>query len=401
MTRLLTLDDLGTQRLAGRRILVRVDFNVPITGGRVMDATRLEKALPTLRELAGHGARLILASHRGRPKGTPDAALTLRPVATALSELLGAPVAFAEDCVGPAAREVVDGLADGGICLLENLRFHAGEKANEPAFAAALAALAELFVNDAFGTAHRAHASVVGVASRLTERAAGRLLAREIEVLGRLLSAPRRPFVAIVGGAKIAGKAATLENLLPRLDTLILGGGMANTFLAAQGHDLAASLVETERLETAREMMARARAAGTEILLPHELVVADDFTNPQRIETVAVESVPPGMLALDVGPAFGDRIAAVLATAGTVFWNGPLGVFEKEAFAAGTVAAARALAASPAYTVVGGGETVAAAKLAGIADALDHISTGGGAALELLAGKTLPGVAALEVDSGR
>ena len=397
MSRLLTLDDLGGN-LAGRRVFVRVDFNVQVDErGEILDATRLEEALPTLRELRGAGARLILASHCGRPADAPDPAFSLRPVAQALGGMLGADVAFADDCIGPSAETVINRLGDGDVALLENLRFHAGEKQNDPDFAAALAAPAEVFVNDAFGTAHRAHASVVGVADLLERKAAGRLLAREVEVLGNLLAAPRRPFVAVVGGAKIAGKAETLSNLLPRLDVLVLGGGMANTFLAAQGYDLADSLVEQERVELAGEILAAAEAGGVQVLLPSELVVADDFAAPQRVETVAVDAVPAGMMALDVGPAFCQRVAAAVADAGTIFWNGPLGVFEKEAFAAGTVAVAKALTESPAYTVVGGGETVAAAKLAGVAAKLDHISTGGGASLELLAGKTLPGVAALEV----
>jgi len=398
VSRLLTLDDLQPSDLAGRRVFVRVDFNVKVIDGRVLDATRLEKALPTLTELRQHGARLILASHNGRPKGAPDPAYSMELVAAALAEMLGTEVAFAADCIGPPARAVVDELADGEVALLENLRFHSGEEANDADFATALADLAEVFVNDAFGTAHRAHASVVGVAGRLERKAAGRLLAREIEVLGSMLEAPRRPFAAVIGGAKIAGKSETLSNLLPQLDLLVLGGGMANTFLAAQGYDMANSLVETERIDLAKDILAAAEARNVEVLLPNELVVADDFDQPQRIETVAVDSVPAGMMALDVGPAFCDRVAGAVAHAGTIFWNGPLGVFEREEFAAGTVAVAGALTDSAAYTVVGGGETVAAAKLAGVADDLGFISTGGGAALELLAGKTLPGVAALEVE---
>jgi phosphoglycerate kinase len=394
MTHLLTLDTLPP--LAGRRVFVRVDFNVALDGDRVLDATRLEAALPTLRELRGQGARLILASHLGRPKDAPDPAFSLRPVAAALAALLGCDVAFADDTIGPSARDTVAGLADGDVALLENLRFDAGEKKNEPQFAAALAALAEVFVNDAFGAAHRAHASVVGVAERLELRAAGRLLAREVEVLGNLLAEPRRPFAAVVGGAKIAGKAETLENLLPRLDLLVLGGGMANTFLAAQGHDLAKSLVEHESLELARNILAAADKRDVQVMLPHQLVVTDDLADPQRIETVGVEAIPAGLMAVDVGPAFCARVAEAVAEAGTIFWNGPLGVFERAPFAAGTMAIARALTDSAAYTVVGGGETVAAAKMAGVAEALGFISTGGGAALELLAGKTLPGVAALE-----
>jgi phosphoglycerate kinase len=398
MGRLLTLDDLDAD-LAGRRVFVRVDFNVPIVDGAVLDATRLEKALPTLRELQGRGARVLLASHLGRPSDARDPAFSLRPVAEVLAGLLGCAVRFAEDCVGAAARGAAEALGDGEVCLLENLRFHAGEKANDPDFADALAELAEVFVDDAFGAAHRAHASVVGVAARLEARAAGRLLAREVEVLGRLLAGPALPFVAVIGGAKIAGKAETLENLLSGLDSLVLGGGMANTFLAAQGHDLAASLVETDRLDLARDLLRRAADYGTDVLLPHELVVTDDLATPTQIATVPVDAVPAGYMAVDVGPAFSHRVAGVLAAAGTVFWNGPMGVFEKEAFAAGTLAVARALADTPAYSVVGGGETVAAVTRAGVAARVGHVSTGGGAALELLAGKTLPGVAALEVTS--
>ena len=398
MGHLRTLDDLNAADLAGRRVFVRVDFNVKVVDGRVLDATRLEKALPTLRELRGQGARLILASHRGRPAGEYDPKESLEPVAAALAELLDAPVAFAEDCVGAKAKSVISELADGDVALLENLRFHSGEKANDPLFAGALADLADVFVNDAFGTAHRAHASVVGIAERLQHKAAGRLLAREVEVLGSMLESPRRPFAAVVGGAKIAGKSETLSNLLPQLDLLVLGGGMANTFLAAQGHDMANSLVEQDRLELAKEILAAAEVGNVEVLLPSEVVVADDLADPRRIETVPVSAIPSGMMALDVGPAFCERVAAAVAQAGTIFWNGPLGVFEHDAFAAGTIAVAQALTDSAAYTVVGGGETVAAAKLAGVADRLGFISTGGGAALELLAGKTLPGVAALEVD---
>ncbi|MEM9598380.1 MAG: phosphoglycerate kinase, partial [Acidobacteriota bacterium] len=300
---LITLDDLDPSHLAGRRVFVRVDFNVPLDGGRVLDANRLEQSLPTVRELLGHGARLVLASHCGRPKGQTNPAYSLRPVADAFAALLGQPVAFADDCVGPDATAAVEGLGDGQVVLLENLRFHAGETANDPAFADALASLADVFVGDAFGTAHRAHASVVGVAERLGTKAAGRLLAREVEALGGLLGEPARPFAAILGGAKIGGKIETLENLLPRLDTLMLGGGMANTFLAAQGHDLANSLVEHDRLDLAREILRRAEKAGTRVLLPSDLVVTDDLGAPTRIESVAPGAVPPGTLAVDVGEA--------------------------------------------------------------------------------------------------
>jgi len=393
---LYTLDDLDLSSLRGRRVLVRVDFNVPLQEGRVMDTARLTAALPTLEELLAAGARVVLCSHCGRPKGAPDPAFSLRPVAGELGRLLGAPVGFAVDCVGAPARQAVEALAPGQACLLENLRFHTGEKANDPGFAAELAALTDAYVDDAFGTAHRAHASVVGVPERMARKAAGRLLVREVEALTRLLADPRRPFAAVVGGAKIEGKADTLENLLPRLDLLALGGGMANTFLAALGYDMARSLVERDRVEMAAGILRTAEERGLEILLPHQLVVTDDLADPARIETVAVDQVPEGMMAVDVGPAFGERVRVALSEAGTVLWNGPMGVFEKPPFDAGTLAVARAVAESPAYTVVGGGETVAAVHRAGLAEKISHVSTGGGASLELLAGKRLPGVVALE-----
>ncbi len=391
-----TLDDLALDRLQGLAVLVRVDFNVPLDNGRVVDHTRLTAALPTLDELRRAGARLVLMSHCGRPKGEPDPSFSLRPVAQRLSELMKAPVTFAADCVGPAAEEAVAAIAPGAACVLENLRFHPGEKANEPAFATRLAALGDAYVNDAFGTAHRAHASVVGIPARLARKAAGRLMVREVASLRRLLDEPARPFVAIVGGAKIEGKLDTLENLLPRLDLLVLGGGMANTFLAAQGHDLADSLVERDRLELARELLDRAAAGGTRVLLPEDLVLTDDLDRPTDIRTAAAGAVAAGLKAVDVGPATRLALSEALAGAGTVFWNGPLGVFEKPPFNEGTLAAARALADASGFTVIGGGETVAAARQAGVLDRIGHVSTGGGASLELLAGKTLPGVAALE-----
>ncbi len=397
MPDLLTLEDLDLGALAGKRIFVRVDFNVPLSAaGEVGDATRLEEALPTIRELQAAGGRLLLASHAGRPKDAPDPRYSLRPVAARLAELLGRPVLFAEDCVGAAVERVAAELQPGDVALLENLRFHAGEKKNDPGFADQLAALAEVYVDDAFGSAHRAHASVVGVPERIARKAAGRLLVREVSGLSRLLGEPERPFAAILGGAKIEGKIDTLENLLPRLDLLLVGGGMANTFLAAQGHDLAASLVETERLDVAREILARARARGLEVLLPTDLVVTDDLDARTRIETVAAGRVPAGTKAVDIGPETRAAFAAAIARARTLFWNGPIGVFEKPPFDAGTRAIAQALAHCPGFSVLGGGETVAAAKEAGVAEKIGHVSTGGGAALEFLAGKTLPGVAALE-----
>jgi phosphoglycerate kinase len=409
MKELWTLDDLSPDALDGARVFVRVDFNVPLEltdRARVADDTRLVEALPTLRELAGHGARLVLASHCGRPKGSPDPRYSLRPVAERLSELLEKPVAFATDCVGPEAEEAVAGLGPGELCLLENLRFHAGETANDPPFADRLAALGDVFVGDAFGTVHRGHASVVGVPERLEKRAAGRLakaagrlVEREVAALSRLLVEPERPFVALLGGAKIEGKLDTIVNLLPRIDRLLLGGGMANTFLVARGHELADSLVDEDRVGLAGDLLERAAAAGVEVLLPTDVVVADDLDRPDSARTVAVDSVPAGTKAVDIGPETRAASARALEDARTIFWNGPRGVFETPPFDQGTEAIARALvesASRDAYTVLGGGETVAAAHRAGVTDRVDHVSTGGGASLELLAGKTLPGLTVLE-----
>ncbi len=402
MTDLLTLEDLDLGHLDGKRVFVRVDFNVPLSStGAVMDDTRLEEALPTIRELTAAGAKLLLASHHGRPKDGPDPRYSLRPVAARLGELLDRPVRFAEDCVGEPAEKAAAALGRGEVALLENLRFHAGETKNDPGFADRLAALAEVYVDDAFGSAHRAHASVVGVPERLPRKAAGRLLAKEVSALGRLLGEPERPFAALLGGAKIEGKIDTLENLLPRLDLLLLGGGMANTFLVAQGHDLATSLFEPDRLDLAREILERAKSRGIEVLLPTDLVVTDDLENPRRIETVAVGEVPAGTKAVDVGPATREAFAAAVGRARTLFWNGPLGVFEKPPFDAGTRAVAQALANCPGFSVIGGGETVAAAHQAGATDRIGHVSTGGGASLEFLAGKELPGVAVLRKGTGR
>ena len=399
MNRILTLEDLDLDTLVGVPVFVRVDFNVPLVDGRVFDDARLRAAVPTIEELRTAGARVLLASHCGRPKGEPDPQYSLRPVAAQLSHILREEMPFIDDCIGESVARAVAALPSGGVCLLENLRFHAGEKGNDPNFAAALAAPVEVFVNDAFGAAHRAHASVVGIAALASRKAAGRLLAREVDVLSSLLEAPATPFVAVVGGAKIEGKIDTLDNLLPRLDTLILGGGMANTFLAASGHDLADSLVENDRLDLAREILGRAAETGTEILLPTDLVVTDNLDAPHDIRIVAVDTVPAGGRAVDIGPRSRSRAAEAISSAGTIFWNGPFGVFEKPPFDEGTLAVARAVAASTGWSVIGGGETVAAAAKAAVIDRVGHVSTGGGASLELLAGKTLPGVSALEVSS--
>jgi len=399
MNRLLTLDDLDLGALRGARVLVRVDFNVPLADGKVGDDTRLREALPTIDELRRAGARVLLASHLGRPKGKAEPKYSLKPVAAAVAALLGAPVEFAADCVGEAATSAAAALPEGGVCLLENLRFHAGEEKNEEAFAAALASLADAYVDDAFGAAHRAHASVVGVPQRVSRKAAGRLLVKEVEALSRLLRDPAKPFAAIIGGAKIEGKIDTIDNLLERIDELVLGGGMANTFLAAQGKKIGASLHEADKIPLAAQLLEKAKARGVAVLLPVDVVIADAIDKPDTASEVSVDDgVPDGKMALDVGSESRRRFAAPIAAAKTVFWNGPMGVFEKPPFDAGTRTVAAAVGASQAFTVIGGGETVAAAKQAGVEDRIGHVSTGGGASLEFLAGQTLPGVEALQAD---
>lgn len=393
---LYTLNDLGPTLLAQRRVLVRVDYNVPLKEGKVLDATRIEESLTTLRELIAAKARLLLVSHCGRPKGTVNAKYSLAPVASELTRLLGQKVRFVADCIGEEAQKAAAELQDGEVALLENLRFHAGEEQNDADFARALAANAEVYVDDAFGSAHRAHASVVGVAELLGHKAAGRLMEREVAALARLLGNAEKPYVGILGGAKIEGKIDTLLNLLPRLDILLLGGGMANTFLVARGFDVRKSLFEPDRVELAAEILKRAVAQGTEVLLPTDLVVTDSLENPGRIETVACDAVPEGLSAVDIGPVTRASFVAACAKAKTLFWNGPLGVFEKKPFNEGTLAVANGLKACSGFTVIGGGETVAAVNQAGVADQLSHVSTGGGASLEMLAGKVLPGVAILE-----
>jgi phosphoglycerate kinase len=393
------LRSLSPESLNARRVVVRADLNVPLEGGRVTDDTRIRASLPTLRHLLDAGARVTLLSHLGRPKGAPDPASSLRPVADALGELLESPVAFTTDLAGAEARAAVDGLAPGALVLLENTRFHPDETRNGDGLAATLASYGDLFVNDAFGSAHRAHASTTGIARLVREAGgqavAGFLMELELRFLGDALDDPERPFVAVLGGAKISGKIEVVEALLPRVDRLLVGGAMANTFLLALGYEVGDSLVEPDRVEMARELMER---AGDRLLLPVDGVVAERLEDGVETRVAARDAVRPGERIGDIGPRTRALYEEAVHTARTVVWNGPMGVFEREPFREGTVELARAVAAATdrgAVTVVGGGDSASAARVAGVTDRIRHISTGGGASLEFLAGAVLPGVEAL------
>jgi len=380
--------------LAGRRVFVRADLNAPLEGGAVADDTRLRAVVPTVRFARDHGAAVVLASHLGRPKGGPDPKLSLAPVAERMGALLECPVPLAPDCVGEATRAQAQALKAGEVLLLENLRFHPEEEKNDDGFARQLAELADCYVNDAFAAAHRAHASIEAITHHLHPAAAGLLMQQELSALGRIVEAPARPVVAVLGGAKVSDKVALVEHLIAKVDALVIGGGMAFTFLRALGHAVGRSLVEPERIDTARAALEAARRRGVQLTLPVDAVVADSLDSPTG-RAVGIREIPETQMGLDIGPRTVERFSAVLATAKTIVWNGPMGVFEKPPFAAGTVAIARAVAGAPAFSVIGGGDTIAAVNAAGVSDKIGYISTAGGAFLEFLEGRTLPGVAAL------
>lgn len=387
-------------QVSGKRVLLRVDFNVPLQNGRITDDTRIMAALPTIDDLLDRDAAVILISHLGRPKGKPAGEFSLVPIAQRLQQVLEKPVQLVKDVGGPDAQTASDALRGGEVLLLENVRFEPGEEQNDPEFAKRLAALGEIFVNDAFGAAHRAHASTVGITDYLPAYA-GYLMLREVEALRRLFSQPQRPFIAILGGAKVSDKIGVIENLLSRVDGILLGGGMANTFLFAQQVEVGSSLVERELVTEARSLLRSANGRGVEIVLPVDAVIAPTSDDQDKAGWVPISAVPADQSILDIGPGTVRRFGEKLDGARTIFWNGPMGVFESPAFAAGTKGVAELVADSQAFTVVGGGDSIAAIEQMGLADRISHISTGGGASLEFVEGKTLPGLEALDENSKR
>ncbi|HEY4909164.1 MAG TPA: phosphoglycerate kinase [Methylomirabilota bacterium] len=381
--------------LSGKRVFLRVDLNVPLEDGRIAEDTRIRAVLPTIEYCLKGGAGVILASHLGRPKGKPDPRYSLKPVAARLGELLGRPVPLLPDCIGPEVEAAARALKPGEVMLLENLRFHAGEEADDAEFARALAALADVYVNDAFAAAHRAHASIEGITHYVQPAAAGLLMQRELEALGRIFERPERPVAAVLGGAKVSDKLALVEHLLSRVEMLMIGGGMAFTFLSALGYGVGRSLLEADRLEAARAILARARSLGVPVRLPVDVVAAPSPDSVEGIRTVGVREIPGDLMGLDLGPLTVAQFGAALKGPRTILWNGPMGVFEKPPFAAGTIGVARAVAGSGAFSVIGGGDTIAAVQHAGVTERIGYISTAGGAFLEFLEGRVLPGVAAL------
>jgi phosphoglycerate kinase len=395
-----SLASLGAADLRGKRVLVRVDFNVPLDdAGAITDDTRIRAALPTIAHLRDNGAKVILAAHFGRPKGQVNEGMRLTQVAARLSDLLGVPVVKTESCIGPDAEAKVAALGEGGVVLLENVRFFAEEEKNEPGFAQKLASLAEVYVNDAFGAAHRAHASTEGVTKFLSPNVAGLLMEKELAYLQGAIDAPKRPLAAIVGGSKVSSKIGVLEALIDKCDKILIGGGMIFTFYKARGLSVGKSLVEEDKLELAKELEAKAAAKGVQMLLPTDVVLADNFSPDANSQIASIEAIPDGWMGLDIGPDSVKVFQEALADCQTVIWNGPMGVFEFDKFAAGTNAIAHTLAdlsAKGTITIIGGGDSVAAVEKVGVAEKMSHISTGGGASLELLEGKVLPGVAALD-----
>jgi len=391
---------LTAQDVAGKRVLVRADFNVPLDdAGQITDDTRIRAALPTIQDLVSKGAKVILSSHFGRPKGKVVDSMRLTPVAERLSALLGKPVIKTDDCIGEAVKHQVDAMANGQVILLENVRFHSEEEANDPEFSKALAANADIYVNDAFGTAHRAHASTAGVTQYLSPSVAGYLIEKELQYLQAAIESPQRPLAAIVGGSKVSSKIVVIETLLDKVDKLFIGGGMIFTFYKARGLAVGSSLVEEDKLELAQALEAKAKEKGVELLLPTDVVVADKFAADANAKTVAVDAIPDGWMGLDIGPDSLKTFQEALKTCKSVIWNGPMGVFEFPQFAAGTEGVAKTLASltpQGVTTIIGGGDSVAAVEQVGLADQMSHISTGGGASLELLEGKVLPGIAALD-----
>ena len=395
-----SLASLSADELSGKRVLVRVDFNVPLDAdGTISDDTRIRAALPTINDLTAKGARVILAAHFGRPKGEVNETMRLTPVAARLAELLGKPVVKTDSCIGPDADAKVAAMADGDVVLLENVRFYAEEEKNEPGFAAQLAALADVYVNDAFGAAHRAHASTEGVTKYLSPSVAGHLMEKELQYLQGAIDEPQRPLAAIVGGSKVSSKIGVLEALIDKCDKVLIGGGMIFTFYKARGLAVGKSLVEEDKLELAKELEAKAAAKGVQLLLPTDVVLADNFAPDANSQTVSIDAIPDGWMGLDIGPDSLKAFQEALADCKTVIWNGPMGVFEFDKFAAGTNGIAHTLAdlsGKGCCTIIGGGDSVAAVEKVGVAEKMSHISTGGGASLELLEGKVLPGVAALD-----